>query len=68
MKLFKCDREGHMTKECRATTKSDKSPLNSQEVIDGKYKELVDAKALRKNNQPGITNTVGEQHMTDSLV
>ena len=68
MKCFRCDREGHVTKECRANTKSDKSPLNSPDVIDGKYKELADAKALRRRNQPGTTDTVEEQHMTDSLV
>ena len=37
--LSACEREVHMTKEYRATTKEDKSPLDTQEVIDRKYKE-----------------------------
>ena len=57
---FKCDREGHMTKECWFDAKEDKSPLNTTKEIDKKYQEKEQARRTFKKEQSiaGSTNFI----------
>ena len=59
---FRCERMGCMNRTCKETTKADGSPVNSQEVIDKKFKDLEDLSKKKKNEG------TGEQQMIEADV
>ena len=51
---FKCGREGHISRECWYQKKEDKSPINSNELIEQKHNKQQRSKQVRFQNQNRI--------------
>jgi hypothetical protein len=60
---FKCDREGHLTKDCWFDKKEDGSGLNSKESIDAQYQAKFSS--MRKQKPDGGTTT-GSTNLMDA--
>ena len=63
---FKCDREGHLTKECWYKSKEGGMPLNNKEAINLKYKEKIASK--RRDHKDGSVSTASTASTLTNLV
>ena len=60
---FKCDREGHYTKECTHDKKENGDPLNNKEAVDKMYQERADIRRAKwEANSKNKGEEGGSQH------
>ena len=52
---FRCDREGHLTKECWFAAKENGEPVNNKEVIDEKYKQKLASRKKNRKAGPAVS-------------